>query len=372
MDLSVIIVSYNVKYFLEHCLNSVFKAGSPIQLEVFVVDNNSSDDTADYISNRFREVRLIRNTENVGYSRANNQALALAAGEFILFLNPDTIVPENCFTECIRYYRTKTEAGGLGVRMIDGSGQILPESKRGFPTAWNSFAKLIGLSAIFPGSRIFSGYYLGNLSLNENHSVDVLSGAFLLVPHKLLDLVGGFDERFFMYAEDIDLSYRIRKTGRQNLYFAGITIIHFKGESTRKDERYVRQFHKAMMQFVEKHYSGIKGFLQAKMLQVAISLRSSLASLAARSPKENSTQTPLPNRFEGDRSSIEEAKNILTPKNTGSSDLSLALCEGNDYSFQQLIGRLESGAGEIVWIYSARSLSLISSVQKSSSGNVIH
>jgi len=254
-----------VKYFLEQCLFSVKKAMKNIDGEIIVFDNNSTDDSFRFFENRFLDVNFIWNKKNIGFGKANNNALKSATGEYILFLNPDTIVPEDCFEKCISFIDSKKNNVALGIKMIDGFGNFLKESKRGFPAPITSFYKLSGLSKLFPHSKIFAKYHLGYLTENENHKVDVLAGAFMMIPKKIIEVVGSFDEDFFMYGEDIDLSFRIQKAGFKNYYFAGSTIIHFKGESTKKGSiNYVKMFYKAMSVFVKKHYgsrqSGIFSF----------------------------------------------------------------------------------------------------------------
>jgi len=227
MQLSVIIVSYNVKYFLEQCLCSVQKAVRLLDAEIIVVDNSSADGSIEFLQPLFPQVKFIANRINAGFGKANNQALLQAKGNYILFLNPDTIVPEDCFTKCISFFENNSDCGALGIRMIDGSGRFLPESKRSFPLPFTSFFKLTGLSSLFPQSRIFNRYALGHLDEKKTHIVDVLAGAFMMARKEVLDMIGGFDEIFFMYGEDVDLSYRIQKTGYKNYYFSGSCIIHF-------------------------------------------------------------------------------------------------------------------------------------------------
>jgi O-antigen biosynthesis protein len=281
MQLSVIIVNHNVKYFLEQCLCSVIKACSNIQAEVFVVDNNSGDGSREFFSNRFKEVHFIWHDSNAGFARANNIAVEQACGEYVLFLNPDTIVPEDCFENCINFLQQHPRAGALGIRMVDGSGQFLSESKRAFPSPLTSFYKLSGLIRLFPRSQIFGRYYMGHLSQHKNHEVDVLAGAFMMIPKKVLDTVGSFDNTFFMYGEDVDLSYRIQKAGYSNHYFAGSSIIHFKGESTKKGSlNYVRLFYRAMSQFVEKHYTGSRAGFFNFLVHTAIWGRAILSVLS--------------------------------------------------------------------------------------------
>ena len=255
MQLSVIIVNYNVKYFLEQCLVSVINACSLIDAEILVIDNCSTDGSKVFLKDRFKEVNFTWHAENAGFSTANNLALQQARGNIVLFLNPDTLLPEDCLKKCLQFYTSQTNMGACGIKMVDGSGHFLKESKRGFPSAATSFFKMVGLAAIFPRSTLFARYYLGHLPNNVNHKVEVLSGAFMMVSKKVLDITGGFDEAFFMYGEDIDLSYRIEKAGFNNYYFADSSIIHFKGESTKKQTtQYIRTFYGAMKLFVKKHY----------------------------------------------------------------------------------------------------------------------
>ena len=281
MQLTIIIVNYNVKYFLEQCLCSVIKACKNIEVEIIVVDNNSSDGSREFLLPKFTTVNFIWNNVNTGFAKANNQALAQAKGKYILFLNPDTIVPEDCFENCIRFFELHPNAGALGVRMIDGTGRFLKESKRAFPSPLTSLYKLSGLTKLFPHSKTFAKYHLGHLPENENHEVDVLAGAYMMIPKKNLDTTGSFDETFFMYGEDVDLSYRIQKapcaaTGGsyKNYYFAESTIIHFKGESTKKGSlNYVKMFYTAMSLFVKKHYSGSRAGVFNFLIQTGIFLR---------------------------------------------------------------------------------------------------
>jgi GT2 family glycosyltransferase len=282
IKLSVVIVNYNVKYFLEQALLSVRRASSRLPVEVFVVDNNSIDDSLAMVRKKFPEVRLIANRENVGFSAANNQAIREASGEYVLLLNPDTVVEEDTFEKCAQFMDAHPEAGSLGVRMIDGAGIFLPESKRGFPSPFVAFCKAFGLSRLFPRSPVFNRYHLGYLDPGQTHEVEVLSGAFMWLRKSALDKIGLLDETFFMYGEDIDLSYRIIQAGYKNYYFAETTIIHYKGESTKKGSlNYVRTFYQAMIIFARKHFSGEKMRLFIAMIQVAIYFRAALTLLSA-------------------------------------------------------------------------------------------
>lgn len=274
----MIIVNYNVKYFLEQCLCSVLKACSNIEAEIFVFDNNSTDGSRDYFTNRFSSVNFRWNQVNIGFAKANNKMLQEATGDYILFLNPDTIVPEDCFEKCISFFKTKKDCGAVGVHMIDGSGKFLKESKRSFPSVSASFFKITGFATLFPSSKSFAKYYAGHLNETENGIVDVLAGAFLMVSREALNIVKGFDEDFFMYGEDIDLSYRLQKAAFHNYYFSGASIIHFKGESTQKSSMdYSRRFYSAMQTFVTKHYKERK--LLAFFIVISIRLSRLLASV---------------------------------------------------------------------------------------------
>ena len=274
MKLSVVIVNYNVKYFLEQCLLSVIKASSHIETEVLVVDNNSSDGSVEYIRQRFPSVQVIANKDNPGFSKANNQAIKIATGEFVLILNPDTLMAEDTYDICIDFMNKHTDAGALGVKMIDGKGNFLPESKRGLPTPEVAFYKMFGLAQLFPNSRRFGKYHLSYLSKDETNPVDILSGAFMFFRKKVLDEIGYFDETFFMYGEDIDLSYRVLKAGYKNYYLADTTIIHYKGESTKKGSlNYVRVFYQAMIIFARKHFAASGAGFFSFLINLAVVFR---------------------------------------------------------------------------------------------------
>ncbi len=256
MKLSVIIVSYNVRDFLQQCLSSVKRASENIDCEVIVIDNNSDDDSRTMVSSLFPEVKLIRNTFNAGYAKACNLAIEKSSGEFILILNPDTIISEDSLRKSIEFMETFSEAGALGAMMIDGNGKYLRESKRSFPSPLTSFFKMTGLSRLFPHSPFFSKYYMEHIDRNETAEVEVLTGAFMFLRRDTIIKTGLFDENFFMYGEDIDLSYRIIKTGYKIYYCPEIKIIHFKGESSRKSPvSSIIYFYKAMLVFARKHFS---------------------------------------------------------------------------------------------------------------------
>ena len=281
MKLSIVIVNYNVKHFLEQCLKSVYQAIQNVEAEIFVVDNNSVDGSQDMVRSSFPEVNLIANSKNTGFSTANNQAIKKSTGEYILLLNPDTIVPENCFHTILEFADQTPDLGGCGLPMFDGQGNYLPESKRGLPTPEVAFYKMIGLNKIFPKSKKFGKYHLGYLPADQNHEVEILAGAFMLIRKEVLDKIGLLDETFFMYGEDIDLSYRITKAGWKNYYFAGSRIIHYKGESTKKlSTNYVKIFYKAMVIFAEKHYAGSNQKLFKLFINMAIYGRASISLIS--------------------------------------------------------------------------------------------
>ena len=255
MKLSIVIVNYNVRSYLEQCLHTVQEALKGLDGEVFVVDNQSTDGSVEMVRELFPSVTLIANQDNVGFSRANNQAIRLAKGEYVLLLNPDTVVGEDVFHKVVAFMDEHPKCGGLGVKMVDGTGRFLPESKRGLPTPQVAFFKIIGLTRLFPKSRIFGRYHLGHLPENEAAPIEILSGACMFLRKKTLDEVGLLDESFFMYGEDIDLSYRITLGGYENWYLPDARIIHYKGESTKKSSvNYVFVFYNAMAIFAKKHF----------------------------------------------------------------------------------------------------------------------
>lgn len=262
MDISIIIVSYNVRYYLRQCLESVFASvkSAGLDAEVFVVDNNSTDNSVGYIrhnfpSDKFPKLNIIANRANVGFGRANNQALRKAKGKYVLYLNPDTIITENTLRDCFEFAETKEDVGAIGVRMLSATGKFATESRRGLPTPWVSFCKMSGLCSIFPKSRIFGRYYMRYLDEMQTAQIEIVSGAFMMCSHAALDKCGAFDEQFFMYGEDIDLSYRFIKGGFKN-YYVPTPIVHYKGESTHKGSyKYVHTFYEAMLIFFHKHFS---------------------------------------------------------------------------------------------------------------------
>lgn len=253
--LAVVIVSYNVKYYLEQCVKSLLWALRDIDSEVFVVDNHSRDNSVEYLRKRFgKDINIISSNHNLGFAKANNLAIRHSDAEYVLLLNPDTIVTEETMNETLKFMDTHPKAGSLGVRMLMSDGEDAKESRRGVPTPMTAFYKMCGLASLFPNSKRFGRYYMSGISWDEPHEIEVVSGAFCLLRKKALDEIGLLDEDYFMYGEDIDLSYRLLKGGWQNWYVPS-TILHYKGESTHKSSfRYVHVFYDAMLIFFRKHF----------------------------------------------------------------------------------------------------------------------
>ena len=252
MQLSVIILNYNVRYFLELCVVSVQNAIKNIDAEIIVVDNNSLDGSCNMMKQRFPHVKLIENNENLGFPKGNNIGVAIAKGEYICILNPDTVVAEDTFSQVLAFAQKQNDLGIVGVKLIDGTGNFLPESKRGTPTPFVAFTKITGLYKLFP--KLFGQYYAQHLSENKSGKVEILVGAFMLLKRDLYNKIGGFDENCFMYSDDIDLSYMALKKGKSNYYFHGTSVIHYKGESTIKDGIYMKRNQEAMNFFFKKHF----------------------------------------------------------------------------------------------------------------------
>jgi len=253
MQLSVIILNYNVRYFLEHCLKSVQKAIENIDAQIIVVDNNSPDDSCEMVKTLFPKVILIENNENAGFPKGNNIGVQQARGKYICILNPDTVVAEDTFEKILAFAEKQEKLGIIGCKLIDGTGKFLPESKRGVPTTSVAFAKFFGLYKLFPKVKAFQKYYAQHLDENTTGKVDILVGAFMVLKRETYQQLGGFDQRYFMYGEDIDLSYSALKLGLQNYYFAETSVIHYKGESTVKDQKYRQRFQEGMELFYAKH-----------------------------------------------------------------------------------------------------------------------
>jgi GT2 family glycosyltransferase len=265
MQLSIIILNYNVRYFLEQCVLSVQKALEGIDGEIIVIDNASSDASCEMMKTKFPHIKLIENKDNLGFPKGNNIGVAQAKGKYICILNPDTVVAEDTFFKILnsQLVTRNSQLGIIGCKLIDGAGNFLPESKRGVPTPWVAFTKIFGLYKV---SNYFGKYYAQHLSENESGKVDILVGAFMIMKRELYLEVGGFDENCFMYSDDIDLSYLVLKTGKANYYFHETSVIHYKGESTVRDGTYMKRFREAMQFFYKKHFK--KSWFFDVMMQV--------------------------------------------------------------------------------------------------------
>lgn len=288
MQLSVIILNYNVRYFLAQCVRSVQAALQGIEAEIIVVDNASADESCAMMQQLFPEVLLIQNTENAGFPKGNNIGVEKAQGEFICILNPDTLVAEDTFAKLLAFAQKQTQLGMVGCQLIDGSGQFLPESKRGIPSPWVAFTKITGLYKLFPSWPSCTKYYAQHLLSNQTGQVEILVGAFILMRKAVYEEVGGFDEGCFMYADDIDLSYSVLQKGYTNWYFGETTVIHYKGESTLRDHKYMRRFQEAMQFFYRKHFG--KSFF-SWFLMIGLRLGAFLFSLQKKQQAVTQTKT---------------------------------------------------------------------------------
>ncbi|WP_162303807.1 glycosyltransferase family 2 protein [Paracnuella aquatica] len=387
MQLSIIIVSYNVQYFLEQCLHSVRRATAGLEAEVIVVDNASTDGSMEYLQPRFPRVVFLLQKENMGFARACNLGWKNSSGKNVLFLNPDTILAEDTLHVCLNFLGQHPLAGAVGVHMIDGAGVFLKESKRGFPHPMTSLFKLTGLASLFPQSPLFARYYLGHLVENGNHEVDVLAGAFMMIPRGVVQKVGAFDEAFFMYGEDIDLSYRIQKAGFKNYYLAETSIIHFKGESTRKASLdYVRRFYGAMIIFVRKHYQGLGASLLRLALGAAIGASAFLSILGRHLWKKESKKLQPPTGAvavvgtEDQVRQLAAAFDKTTPvqhlenlaATTPQQAQTLVLCEGV-LSFKEIIAAMRRHPKAFRYrIHAAGSGSIVGSDNSSDRGTIIN
>lgn len=282
MQLSVIILNYNVRYFLEQCVLSVQKALEGIDGEIIVIDNASLDGSCEMMKAKFPHIKLIENQDNLGFPKGNNIGVAQAKGEYICILNPDTVVAEDTFSKILNTKNWTLNTGIIGCKLIDGAGNFLPESKRSVPTPWVAFTKIFGLYKI---SNYFGEYYAQHLSENESGKVDILVGAFMVMKRKLYLEIGGFDENCFMYSDDIDLSYLVLKTGKSNYYFHETSVIHYKGESTVRDGTYMKRFREAMQFFYKKHFK--KSWFFDVMMQAG----SFVFSLLKKNQQKNEVKT---------------------------------------------------------------------------------
>lgn len=379
-----------MKYFLEQCLSSIIRAIQNLEAEVIVIDNCSSDHTLEYLTPRFGQVQFIQNNQNEGFAKANNKALTMCRGKYILFLNPDTLLAENTLEECLKVFSRNQRCGALGVRMLDGKGNFLPESKRAIPTASNTFFKITGLASAFPHSKTLNNYALGNVTPESMQAIPVLSGAFMMVQKKLLDNVHGFDESYFMYGEDIDLSYRLMQTGFENIYAGHIPIIHFKGESTHKNQaNYAHRFYGAMNIFVSKYYTGKKNILKRFFLRAGIQGAIFIHKIK-RALKSNSTVkefTDVETYFLlGDRICIDEAKSLCIKSGIRENNIAfiepginnathfdqsaIVFCLGNN-TLKDVIQFMQNRKTEQFYFHYLGTNSIIGSSDKNSTGTII-
>lgn len=270
MRLSVVILNYNVSYFLEQCILSVQSAIANLDAEIIVVDNNSSDNSVSMIQEKFPNLKFIPNKENVGFPKGNNIAVDFSEGNYVCILNPDTVVAEDTFVKLLHFAESKKNLGIVGCRLIDGAGNFLPESKRGTPTPWVAITKVLGLYKYFPTNLAFNQYYAQHVGEFEVEKVDILVGAFMFLKKEVYQELGGFDENCFMYSDDIDLSYMSLKANLDNYYFPETTVIHYKGESTIKDYTYMKRFQEAMEFFYTKHFK--KNFFFSVLMKIGTSI----------------------------------------------------------------------------------------------------
>jgi GT2 family glycosyltransferase len=383
MQLSVIILNYNVRYFLEQCVLSVQKALENIEGEIIVVDNDSSDDSCEMMKQRFPSVTLIVNKENSGFPKGNNIGVAAAKGEYLCILNPDTVVAEDTFIKVLAFAKQQSDLGIVGCKLIDGTGNFLPESKRGVPTPWVAFTKIMGLYKIFPKTSLFNRYYAQHVKENETGKVAILVGAFMVLKRDLYLEVGGFDEDCFMYSDDIDLSYMVLQKGKSNYYFHDTTVIHYKGESTVRDGVYMKRFQEAMHFFYKKHFR--VSVLFDWLMQIAAyfftllkknkanAIEYKIAGIALYSKNEN-----LKERLEQQLQKklvwhTEIERNTLISQTESGNVKTEILLDNNGFSFKQIIAFLEENKnkGFLFKIIPSRSSFLIGSNSSNDKGKVV-
>ena len=354
MKLSVVIVNYNVSHYLLQCVDSLSHALRGTDSEVIVVDNHSRDNSVTLLRQYHPEVRIVENLHNLGFAKANNIAIRQSRGEYVLLLNPDTIVSESVVKGVISFLYSHPEAGSAGVRMLNADGTVAPESRRGVPTPMTAFYKLSGLCGMFPNSRRFGRYYLGHLPWDSPQQIEVVSGAFCMLRTSVLKKVGLLDEDYFMYGEDIDLSYRILKSGATNWYVPE-TILHYKGESTHKSSfRYVHVFYQAMHIFFRKHFSHLGLFISIP-IKTAIIVKASSALLLMLTERmrmslgfarRNNGLTAGPMLFVGSDSMVATCREI---SNKHGLEATLCICSGlNEVS--SYVDRLSDETGKALTV----------------------
>lgn len=337
MKLSIIIVSYNVRYYLEQCIRSVMRATDGIECEIFVVDNHSSDGSVGYLKKRFRNhINLIESNHNLGFAKANNIAIRQSKGEYVLLLNPDTFVGEDCIRQVLDFMDAHPKSGGAGVMMYDGNGNVARESRRGLPTPYVSFLKMLGFT---------KRYYMSHLPWNQPGQIEVISGAFMMLRRSVLDEIGLLDEDFFMYGEDIDLSYRILKSGHENWYIPA-HIVHYKGESTQKTTfRYVHVFYQAMFIFFRKHY-GHLSWLLTLPIKLAIYFRAIIALIQMMNERMRKSMGNYPKCaddivyiLKGSKKMITTCTSIIKRKGltVGTGEKGCIVYDTNTFSYEDII-----------------------------------
>lgn len=359
-DLAVIIVNYNVKHYLWQCLDSVKKASVGLDVETVVVDNDSTDGSVEYLEPLFPNVKFIRAGGNLGFSKANNKAVALTDSRYILFLNPDTIVGEKTLGDCIRFMDNHPSAGMTGVCMLNRDGTFARESRRAVPTPFVSLCKMSGLCSLFPKSRLFGRYYLGFTDISEPVRIEVISGAFMFVRREAFNRVGGFDETFFMYGEDIDLSYRVLKEGYENWY-APYRILHYKGESTNKTSYgYAKVFYNAMQIFFDKHYSTY-GVLFRWLVRAAVSVQTVMSYIGHNlvGPCEYEESGHVKWLYAGHEDRLKDVSAILNADSSnlksvgetlpdGSAERDYTIYDVTAFSYGEILDNLSDNAGTSV------------------------
>lgn len=356
MTLAVVIVAHNSAPHLLYCLDAVKAATASQSARIVLVDNNSADIALTDIQHQYPFLTIIENKENLGFARACNQGWRSVDSELVLFLNPDCIVSSEAISNCIEHFRQHSESGAVGVQMINARGEFLPESKRSFPRPMSSFFKLTGLASLFSGSSKLNAYYAPAISKNDVAPAEILSGAFMMVPRKLLEVSGGFDERYFMYAEDIDLSITIQRSGYRNYYLGSTVVLHFKGTSTPRDRQRVQLFYKAMKQFVVKHWdsSGRRWLL---LIGIRLKEGLELLKISRRSPL-NPRAGIIDYCLKGDLQSMDSARSLLTGKDDAVirsapvKGCSILLCIGQTFTYEDVIKTIQQNSGFDYSLYS--------------------
>lgn len=378
LSLSVIIVHYHVSSFLEHCLFSLLVATRKMdKVQIIVVDNATFPSNNVLMEEKFPEVQFIYLSENVGFGRANNEALKYVTNDLVLFLNPDTILSESVLFTSVQQFEIDSSVGGLGTQMFDGNGVFLPESKRSIPTFSVSLLKLSGLSTIFPNSGFFNKYALGNIAADNNCMMDVVAGAFFMARTTVVKSIGGFDPRFFMYGEDIDLSQQILLKGFRNYYLGTQSILHFKGESTKQNKaKHVKVFYQAMLLYVEKYYKNWNKLLFKSFLNGAVKGRALFEKLGNKVANTNSFQ-PKAICLIGDISISESAesilkKNIATFKiidqqNVNQADTVL-FCIGDNWGYGQSLTFMQKNKTKFQYLFYKYDCAIIGSNDKKETG----